>query len=244
MIVLLQLIFCPGEHTVFGRSDPGFKLDILELAFDEGESYRVTAQNSRGPAYYLRMTATGRKVLKGMWLVDEQTIGLFEVLLHAGNTVDLRGRRVPRLPTGDLGLHELTVAFTNYEFSRPLPVLRYYVVEGGAIIIQYPETGDKVRVSKDSGQSLQLQWQWDNAGKKKRPVYQVMVTETPPQFLTPGQIAEMWTQVGPENRYTLDLSPFRFKRKKWIYWQVRALKPSGELLSISEISSFKLVRKK
>jgi hypothetical protein len=245
LILLVLLVLGPGPAVITGSElSPDFELDILELAFTDGKYYRVTPLKSRGPAYFTRMKARGRGTLKGKWLVDDQVIGLFEVFLHANDTVDLRGHRVPRLPTNDLGPHELTLAFSNYEFPKPIPIIRYFVAAGGAILIQAPEPGSKVPVPPTDRPPLQLQWDWDDTGKRKQPVYQVLISETPLRFLTEDQMADMWKEVGRTNQYTLDLSPFRVKRKKWIYWQVRALKPSGDPLTISEISSFKLVKKK
>jgi hypothetical protein len=71
-----------------------------------------------------------------------------------------------------------------------------------------------------------------------------MVSKIPIQFLTDEQISSKWKDVGKQNQYHLDLSSFQDKIKKgiWVYWQVRALTPGGDLLTVSEISSFKLVK--
>jgi hypothetical protein len=242
LLFLLPLVIGSLPQAAPGNEwSRGFRLEILELAFTNGKSYRVVPSKSPGPAYYATLKASGQGVLKGKWLVDDQIIGLFEVFLQDGAVVDLGGKRVPRLPMDDTGPHELTIAFTNYDFPKSIPIIRYYVVEGGAILIRSPEPGSAVRVSKTGQTPLQLQWEWDNAGRKKTPVYQVLVSETPLQFLTGEKMADMWKTVGPQNTYTLDAPPYRRKKKKWLYWQVRALAPSGQPVTFSEFSSFKLL---
>jgi hypothetical protein len=240
LILLVMLVLGPGVKWGLDELNPGFRLDIFELAFSDGKNYRVTPLNSQGPSYYLTLKASGQGILKGQWLVDQDVIGLFEVFLPANSIVHLGDSQVPHLPTNDPGLHELTLAFTNYEFSKPIPILRYFVVEGGAILIESPEPGAKVRVPRTGRNSLQLRWQWDNTGKQP-PVYQVLVSDVPLHFLNDEHMTDMWKEVGPDSRYTLELPPFRRKRQKWMYWQVRAVRPPGKRLTISEISSFKLV---
>jgi PKD repeat protein len=218
---------------------PGFQINLLEIAFTDGKYYQVVSRKSPPPLYYVKMKALGRGILKGKWIVDEQVIGLFEVLLHQNKIVDLRGNRVISLPLIDTGIHHFTIEFTNYTFPQTsrIPILRYFVTETGAIEILSPGPGAKVTETK----SLQLQWKWASKFKKKGYGYQLLVSEIPVQFLTEDRIIAAWKAVGSKNQYRLDVSAF--KPGKWVYWQVRAVGPDGEeVLTTSDISSFKLAK--
>jgi hypothetical protein len=186
------------------------------------------------------MKATGRGILRGKWMLDGQSIGLFQVILHQNKISDLRGRRVKALPMKDLGVHDFTVEFTNYNFQQPVPVIRYFVTEADAVRVVFPESGDKVTAVP--GKPLELQWKFDDSilGKKYNPSYQILISKVPIQFLTNDQMD--WKEVGKKERYSLDLSTLRGKDKSgiWVYWQVQALKSNGDPLTISEVSSFKL----
>jgi hypothetical protein len=235
------LIFLVGAVVISAEElSPNFRLDFLEIGFSDGKHYHVIPLNTPGPSYYVKMKARGQGLLKGKWILDRKVIGFFEVLLRRNRIVHLRGSRVPRLPVTALGTHKLTIAFTNYSFPGSIPFIRYFVVEGKGILILNPGPGTTIPVSKTGQGSLQLQWKWDYADKQKAG-YQVLISKVPLRFLSEDQMEPMWKEVGSQNHYNLDLSTLRGKRKRWIYWQVRALNPSGDLLTISEISSFKLV---
>ena len=220
---------------------PDFRLNYLEIAFNNGKYYQVAPLKNRQPSYHVKMQVTGRGILRGKWILDGQPIGLFQVILHHNKVADLRGNRVVSLPMNDLGVHDFTIEFTNYNFNQRVPVIRYFVTEADVMRVVFPEPGGKVTVPLDS--PLELQWKFDDARavKKYDPVYQILISEVPIQFLTDEQM--VWKEVGKENRYLLDLSTLQGKDKSgiWIYWQVRALKSSGDVLTISDVSSFKLV---
>jgi PKD repeat protein len=226
-----------SQTVTVNELTPGFQINLLEIAFSNGKYYQVVPKKSAPPLYYVKMKALGRGILKGKWILDEQVIGFFEVLLHQNKIVDLRGNRVISLPLIDPGIHHFTLDFTNYTFPRTgrIPILRYFVTETGAIEILSPGPGDKVSETK----SLPLQWQWASKFKKKGYGYQLLVSEIPVQFLTEDQIAAAWKTAGNKNQYRLDVSVF--KPGIWVYWQVRAVGPDGEeVLTTSDISSFKL----
>lgn len=218
---------------------PGFQINLLEIAFTNGKYYQVVSKKSPPPLYYVKIKALGRGILKGKWIVDEQVIGLFEVLLHQNKIVDLRGNQVISLPLIDTGIHHFTLEFTNYTVPQTsqIPILRYFVTETGAIEILFPEPGTKVSETK----SLLLQWKWPSKFKKKGFGYQLLISEIPVQFLTEDQITAAWKTVGNKNKYRLDVSTF--KPGTWVYWQVQAVGPDGEeVLTTSDISSFKLAK--
>ncbi|MGD2085737.1 MAG: PKD domain-containing protein [Candidatus Aminicenantes bacterium] len=220
---------------------PDFRLTYLEIAFSNGKYYQVAPLKNRPPSYHVKMKATGRGILRGQWMLDGQPIGLFQVILHQNKIADLRGRRVVSLPMKDLGVHDFTVEFSNYNFQQRVPVIRYFVTEADAIRVAFPEAG--ARVTAPPGKFLELQWKFDDpyTMKKYNAAYQILISEVPIQFLTHDQMK--WREAGKKDRYPLDLSTLRGKDKSgtWIYWQVRALKSNGDVLTISEISSFKLV---
>ncbi|MCP4216519.1 MAG: hypothetical protein GY765_17850, partial [bacterium] len=189
---LLSLIFAFFLWCPVTASTGDFHLTALELSFTDGKTYRVMEQNSLGPAYCMTVLATGRGTLTGQWLLDGQVIGLFEISLREERVFKLKGGRVPRLPTVSPGLHELTIGFSNYEFGKALPLIRYYVVPGGLIETLFPETGAKITVSNNA--PIPLQWKWKRrkkyAGTQFQ--YQVFVTDIPPEFLSEEFGAELW----------------------------------------------------
>lgn len=220
---------------------PDFRLTYLEIAFNNGKYYQVAPLKNRPPFYYVKMKTSGRGILRGKWMLDGQPIGLFQVILHQNKIVDLRGSRVVSLPMNDLGIHDFTVEFTNYNFQQRVPVIRYFVTEADAIRVVFPEPGGKITAPFDK--SLELQWKSDDPYTVKTydPTYQILISEVPIQFLTDDQM--VWKETGKKDRYPLDLSTIQGKDKSgiWVYWQVRALKANGDVLTISETSSFKLV---
>jgi PKD repeat protein len=223
---------------------PDFRLTYLEIAFNNGKYYQVAPLKNQPPSYHVKMQITGRGILKGKWMLDGQPLGLFQVILHQNKVADLRGNRVVSLPMNDLGVHDFTIEFTNYNFNQRVPVIRYFVTEADVMRVVFPEPGGKVTVPLDS--PLELQWKFDDAFtvKKYDPTYQILISEVPIQFLTDEQM--VWKEAGKEDRYPLDLYTLQGKDKNgtWVYWQVRALKSNGDVLTISEISSFKVVSSK
>lgn len=217
---------------------PDFQLTYLEITFTNGKYYQVAPLKNAPPSYYVRMKANGRGILRGKWILDQRPIGLFQVLLHQNKIVDLKGSEVMPLPMKDLGIHNLTIDFTNYNFQKQIPMIRYFVTEIDAIMIEYPQPGAKLAVSHQS--SLLLKWKSVDpyANTKWAPTYQVLISKTPIQFLSDDQMT--WKDVSKQTQYSLDLSPFRDKDELWLYWRVRALKSNGDPLTISETSSFKL----
>ncbi len=237
-----------GEsQTTFSTSisvkelSPDFRLSYLEIAFNNGKYYQVAPLKNRPPPYHVKIKANGRGILRGKWILDGQPIGLFQVIIQQNKLAHLRGNRVVSLPMNDLGVHDFTVEFTNYNFQQQVPVIRYFVTEADAIRVVFPQAGGKVTAPLDT--PLELQWKFDDPYivNKYDPAYQILISEVPLQFLTEDQM--VWKEAGKKDRYPLDLSTLQGKDKSeiWVYWQVRALKSNGDLLTISEVSSFKLV---
>lgn len=213
-----------------GQLTPVFNVNLLELAFTGGKYYRVASQKRFNPSYYLKIKAMGRGILKGQWILDGNPTALFQVLLRDGQIAELKGNDVMSLPLTDLGMHTLTVEFTNYSFKQRIPIIRYFVTETGAIRILSPEYGAKVQAKTP----VKLQWKFP--AKIGKPDYQVLVSEVPPQFLKDDQM--VWKKTGSSQEYRLDIADI--KPGAWVYWQVRALSATGKVLTTSEIASFKI----
>ncbi len=235
-----------GESSGVAQRDDPFHIVSLELTFDNGKAYRVTEMNAKGPAYRLTMMTQGRGTLTGNWLLDGQEVGALYVVLMENRVVTLRRHRVPVLPTVTPGLHQLTLQFNDYEFPHTLPTLRYYVVNGGAIETLTPKTGAKIRVYQNEPAPVRLQWKWPrlNVDARTDYLYQLLITDMPPAFMTAEEMEGMWKPVGKETTYDFEPSPKKRKKKKWYYWQIRAVTREGEPLTIWEVASFKIVDKK
>jgi len=77
---------------------PRFTLQYLELAFDSGKAYSVVPLKNRPPRYSLKMKGSGRGILRGKWKLDDQTLGLFTIVLRDGETAVLKRSQMPKLP--------------------------------------------------------------------------------------------------------------------------------------------------
>jgi PKD repeat protein len=167
---------------------PDFRLTYLEIAFSNGKYYQVAPLKNRPPSYHVKMQVTGRGILRGKWMLDGQPIGLFQVILHQNKMAHLRGTQVVSLPMNDLGVHDFTIEFTNYNFNQRVPVIRYFVTEADVMRVVFPEPGGKVTVPLDS--PLELQWKFADASTVKQydPTYQILISEAPIQFLTDEQM--------------------------------------------------------
>lgn len=221
-----------SRDITVGELTPVFNINLLELAFHGGKYYRVASTKRAHPAYYLKIKAMGRGILKGQWILDGHPAELFQVLLRDGHIAELKGNDVMALPLTGQGMHTLTVEFTNYSFNQRIPIIRYFVTETGAIRILSPEYGGKV----DAAKSVTLKWAFPSGIGK--PDYQLLVSDTPLQFLNDDQM--VWKATGSSEEYKLNTQ--EFKSGTWIYWQVRAMSSTGRVLTMSEIASFKIVK--
>jgi len=217
-----------NAEVVVAETTPGFEVTALEFAFDNGKYYRVIARNSAAPGYQLRIKAKGRAVLSGQFILDSQSIGLFQMVVQEGQAAALPIGQMAALPVLDLGLHELTIRFSNYSFSRRIPVIKYFVSAAGFIEIVSPESESKVPLAGE----IWLRW----ASGQKKARFEVAVSDTPLQFLNDRQIA--WLPAGADSSFRFDPTPYQ--PGDWIYWQVRALDESRQVLTVSEIYSFRL----
>ena len=208
---------------------PDFKVNRIEIAFNNGKYYRVTSRKNMPPGYSVKIKAKGRGIVKGQWLLDGMTIGLFEVLLKENQIKIIKGRNVPQLPVIDLGIHNFTFNFTNYSFDKKIPRIRYFVAESGIIQIKNPLPGVKI-----SGQKI-IKLKWSPA--KRKVFYEIVVSKIPFQFLKDEQIK--WIKLDQKNEFNFDLS--KYKKNTWLYWMVRAVNENGKVLTTSEFSSFKIL---
>jgi PKD repeat protein len=227
--------FNGGSSKVFSadvvvvETTPGFEVSTLEFVFDNGKYYRVIAKNSPGPGYQLRVKAKGRGVLAGQLILDNMPIGLFQLVVQENQAAALPKAQMPALPVMDLGLHELTVKFTNYSFNQHIPIIKYFVSAAGMIQIVAPLVDARV----PAGQTIELRW----AIEHNKPRFEIAISELPFQFLDDKQIA--WRPLGAASSYPF--APGPQQAGAWIYWQVRLLNESGQVQTTSEIASFKLV---
>jgi PKD repeat protein len=208
---------------------PDFDITTIELAFTDGKYYKVVPKKSQAPRYHLKLKVRGRGLIRGEWLLDGMSLGNFSVFALENQIINLKGTRVARLPMQDLGIHNFTFSFQNYDFKNSLPTIRYFIALGGAIGIRSPLSGAKVAAKE----STKLRW----VLRKKAAKFEVAVSATPFQFLNDAQIT--WQSVGAVREFMLDLTSY--KPGDWVYWQVREVDSSGKVLTTSEIASFKIV---
>lgn len=208
---------------------PDFRVQTIELTFTNGKYYQVVGRKSLPPRYRAKLKAKGRGILKGKWLLDGMTLGVFEVILRDRETALLKGGNLVKIPVIDHGLHNLTFTFTNYSYNGKIPRLRYFVTNTNVIQILNPLPGTKLPHTK----SLDLRWLGNKSGAR----YDVAISEIPFQFLTDDQI--LWKSVGNNMEYNLDLSSY--KASAWIYWYVREVGSNGRVITTSEIGSFKMI---
>ncbi len=208
---------------------PGFQIQRLEFLFRDGTYYSIVNRKGASPSYRLKILAQGRGILKGKWLLDEATIGLFEVQIFEKKPVILKNKFLAQLPVVDSGLHHFTFQFTNYSFNGQIPRLRYFVADTPALNIIHPSPGAKL----GNVNEVALKW----SGTKKG-TYEVALSEIPFQFLPDNKIE--WISAGQATDYRWDLAGI--SRKGWLYWHVRQLDAAGKVITTSEISSLKIDR--
>ncbi len=229
------------QQVVVGELSPGFNLTHIELAFDDGKYYKVTGKNTTPPAYYVKLKARGRGIVKGKWLLDNTVIGLFQTILEENQTAVLERSGVMKLPVSDEGVHRFTLAFTNYSAALQVPVIRYFVTDTGAIEITRPRPGEKIPFQP----FVLLEWrleEWKSAKtvKRKDPGdfhYEIAVSEIPFQFIEDDRV--QWKPAGRETVFKLDVQAM----KNWVYWQVRRVDNAGNIRTVSDIASFKMIAK-
>jgi PKD repeat protein len=217
-----------SADVVVAEMTPGFEVSALELAFDNGKYYRVIAKNSPGPGYQLRVKARGRGVLSGQFILDNMSVGLFQLVVQENQAASLPKAQMPALPVTDLGLHELTLKFSNYSFNRQIPIIKYFVSAAGMIQIVAPLIDARV----PAGKTVELRW----AIERKKPRFEIAISEIPFQFLDDKQVA--WRPLGEESSFPF--APGARQPGSWIYWQVRLLNENGQVQTTSEVASFKL----
>lgn len=218
-----------AADVVVAEMTPGFEVTALEFAFDNGKYYRVIPKNGPAPGYQLRVKAKGRGVLSGQFMLDGMSLGLFQLVVQENQTAVLPKAQLPALPAIDLGLHELTLKFTSYSFSRRIPIIKYFVTTAGVIQIVSPAIDAKVPARE------KVELSWAIARKKAR--FEIAVSAVPLQFLNDQQIE--WRPASAAAGHLFDPAPF--KPGDWIYWQVRLVAETGQVLTTSEIASFRLV---
>ena len=214
--------------VVVAEMTPGFDIRALEFTFDNGKYYRVLARNSDSPGYRLRIKAKGRGVLTGQFMLDNMSLGLFQVVIQENQTAVLPKTQMPALPLIDFGIHELTLKFTNFSFNRRIPVIKYFVTSTGVIEIVSPAIDAKV----PAREKIDLRWSIPQKNRQ----FEIAVSAVPFEFLEDRQVE--WLPVQGDSSHRFDPAPF--KPGDWIYWQVRLLGANRKVLTTSEIASFRL----
>lgn len=217
-----------SADVVVAEMTPGFEIASLEFVFANGKYYRVIAKNSPSPDYHLRIKSRGRGVLSGQFILDNMSIGLFQLLVNENQSTQLPKNQMAALPVADMGLHELTVKFSNYTFNKKVPVIKYFVSLAGMIQIVAPAMDSSVSLKNE----IKLSW----AIERKKPLFEIAISEIPFQFMDDRQI--VWQPVAGGSSFTF--IPGSFKAGSWIYWQVRLLNENKQVQTTSEIAAFKL----
>jgi PKD repeat protein len=217
-----------SADVVVADMTPGFEITALEFTFDNGKYYRVIGRNSAAPGCQLRIKAKGRGVLTGQFVLDNMSIGLFQLVVQENQATVLPKAQMPALPVIDPGLHELTLRFSNYEFNQRIPFIKYFVTNAGVIQIASPAIDARV----PAREKVSLRWTIE----RKKPLFEIAISAVPFQFLDDKRI--VWLPLGADPGYLFDPGPY--KPGAWIYWQVRLLNESRQVQTTSEIASFKL----
>lgn len=236
----------PGKYTIKaidnnGKSSKVFSLNVIarelssdfsittmELKFSDGKYYKVIPIKSMPPDFILRIKATRMGYIRGKWMFDDVTMGLFSEFLQENSILELKGNKTPKIPVNELGLHKIMIEFTNFKYNKK-PFLRYFVSIGGGIKTIYPSNGSKVMKDK-----VMLKWHTT----KKKYNYEIAISQIPFHYLKDNQIK--WKKAGNKGKYLLNLKNLK---KDWVYWQVRKLNNSGRIITTSEINYFKIINK-
>jgi len=214
--------------VVVAEVTPGFEISALEFAFDNGKHYRVIAKNSPAPGYQLRVKTRGRGVLTGQFMLDNMSLGLFQLVIQENQAAVLPKTQMPALPAVDLGLHRLTLKFHNDSFNRRIPVIKYFVTAAGVIEIVSPAIDARV----PAREKIDLRWSIPQQETR----FEIAISGVPFEFLEDRQVE--WLPVPGDSSHRFDPAPF--KPGDWIYWQVRLLGANRTVLTTSEIASFRL----
>ncbi len=217
-----------SADVVVADISPGFELAAVEFAFDNGKYYRVMPRKAPAPGFQLRVKARGRGVLTGRFLLDNMSLGPFQLEVRENQAAVLPKAQMPALPVIDLGRHELVVKFDNVAVGRRLPAITYFVTDAGVIQVTSPAIDAKVPAAG----RIALNWSIRHA----QPRFEIAVSAVPFQFLEEKQVEWLPASEGTSHRF----DPAPFKAGDWIYWQVRLLGQTRQVLTTSEIASFRL----
>jgi PKD repeat protein len=217
-----------SADVVVADMTPGFEVSALEFTFDNGKYYRVIGRNSPAPGFQLRIKAKGRGVLTGQFVLDNMSVGLFQLVIQENQAAVLPKAQMPALPVIDPGLHELTLKFSNYEFNQRIPFIKYFVTNAGVIQIVSPAIDARV----PAREKVSLRWTIE----RKKPLFEIAISAVPFQFLDDKRV--VWLPLGADPVYLFD--PGSYKPGAWIYWQVRLLNEGRQVQTTSEIATFKL----
>ncbi len=207
---------------------PGFKIQTLEFKFSDGKYYKIAQKNQYKLDYNLRVKAMGSGILFGKILVNDTTLGLFEIYLDGGKVGYLKRSAKPKLPLIDLGMHELSFEFTNFNYSGQKPVLKYFVTIGKSIFLKYPKDNSTLSLLKP------VKFVWTNPYKHLE--YEYAFSVIPFQFLKDNQVD--WTKPKSKNSVSIDLQ--KLSKAKYGYLIIHAKDKNGTVKTVSQIYSFKI----
>lgn len=234
----------PGKYTVNARDESGksqrnFSTEIevkgitdqvslhnAELRFDNGRAYRVVAKNSNHLQAELQLKMEGTGLVTGIWLLDNQPFKQFSQLANQGIVTIIQSGLTPPLPAIDPGLHKLTVQLTR-PFSGQLPEI-YYYVEPISALMEIIEPAEKLLVKEDN--PLFFRWQPVRGASW----YEIGFCDSLFTFLFARDRVQ-WQTIREGSQYKPDASTWSsLRRNQPVFWQVRAVDSTHQLISQSE----------
>jgi PKD repeat protein len=209
---------------------PGFRIENLEFTFSNGKYYTIAKKKQYKLDYNLRIKAVGSGILQGKIILDGVNLGFFDIYFNGSNIGFLNNSKKPKLSLINLGMHRLSFAFINYNYSGAKPFLRYFVTEGERISLKAPKDGSVL------DQSNPVKFTWTTPYKYLN--YEYSYSLIPFQFLNDNQIK--WKKATKKNSIFLDIS--KYGKGKYSYLIIRAINKSGVIKAVSQIYFFKVKR--
>lgn len=221
-------------NITVGELSRDFQIKKLEFAFANGKSGVVAPKGAPMTPFRLRLQAEGRGMLRGRWILDGKTLGLFRMSpAHREFCEPLPGQ-YPELPAIDPGLHRLSCEFLNHTPPFDMPVLSYFVAETGFLSIISPAPDSTL----PPADSVSIQWELNPWQKHSHRAispgehFEVAVSAIPFPFLPDGKT--IWISTGADTRCSWPSAGVT----GWVYWQARLVRADGTVITTSETGAF------
>lgn len=202
----------------------------FELTFENGRYYQVIKKGERPLRLVCRIVAQGQGTMLGMWRIDDHNVLPLQIFVSGFYDRTIPPNKLPVLPSKESGTHSVSLKLKTPQTSSSLPVLRYFVSSETPLKGITPESG--LMISR--GEDVDLSW----TAVKGEYRYQLVVSQTPFQFLKDSQIN--WQESIPTTEWTLNTDSFS---PGHVYWMIRAVSAGGRVVSASEINFF-LIKEK